>query len=89
MFTRFRATPSRLQVGLIETRRTAGRVRHEHVAALGSAELPLPGVEKRRKVGDRAALIDQLWSAIEAIGRRGNGGFRRFSPTPGRPGEVG
>jgi hypothetical protein len=27
----------------------------------------LPGVEKRRKVGDRQALIDQLWSAIEAL----------------------
>ena len=27
----------------------------------------LPGVEKRRKVGDRAALIDQLWSAIEML----------------------
>ena len=27
----------------------------------------LPGVEKRRKVGDRAALIDQLWPAIEAL----------------------
>ena len=27
----------------------------------------LPGVEKRNKVGDRAALIDQLWSAIEAL----------------------
>src|ERR1700752_141252 len=26
----------------------------------------LPGVEKRKKLGDRAALIDQLWSAIEA-----------------------
>jgi hypothetical protein len=25
----------------------------------------LPGVEKRRKIGDRRALIDQLWSAIE------------------------
>src|ERR1700732_717538 len=25
----------------------------------------LPGVEKRKKVGDRDALIDQLWSAIE------------------------
>jgi hypothetical protein len=25
------------------------------------------GVEKRRKVGDRGALIDQLWSAIEAL----------------------
>jgi hypothetical protein len=27
----------------------------------------LPGVDKRRKVGDREALIDQLWSAIEAL----------------------
>jgi Protein of unknown function (DUF3489) len=27
----------------------------------------LPGVEKRRTVGDRGALIDQLWSAIEAL----------------------
>ena len=27
----------------------------------------LPDVEKRKKVGDREALIDQLWSAIEAF----------------------
>src|ERR1700757_1129785 len=27
----------------------------------------LPGVEKRKKLGDRAALIDQLWPAIEAL----------------------
>ena len=27
----------------------------------------LPGVEKRRKIGDRGMLIDQLWSAIEAL----------------------
>jgi hypothetical protein len=27
----------------------------------------LPGVEKRRKVGDRDELIDQLWSAIELL----------------------
>jgi hypothetical protein len=27
----------------------------------------LPGVEKRRKVGDRAALIDQLWPAVEDL----------------------
>src|SRR6185369_13319982 len=25
----------------------------------------LPGVEKRKKVGDRDALVDQLWSALE------------------------
>jgi len=43
-----------------------------HAAPLGGKRLlalwnALPGVEKRRKVGDRAALIDQLWSAIEAL----------------------
>jgi predicted transcriptional regulator len=27
----------------------------------------LPSVEKRRKIGDRKALIDQLWSAIELL----------------------
>src|ERR1700746_1866159 len=27
----------------------------------------LPGVEKRKKLGDRAALIDELWSAIEGL----------------------
>src|SRR6201997_5270134 len=42
-----------------------------HAAPLSGKRLlalwnALPGVEKRRKVGDRAALIDQLWSAIEA-----------------------
>jgi hypothetical protein len=43
-----------------------------HVAPLSGKRLltlwnALPGVEKRRKVGDRGALIDQLWSAIEAL----------------------
>jgi hypothetical protein len=42
-----------------------------HAAALNGKRLlalwnALPGVEKR-KVGDREALIDQLWSAIEAL----------------------
>ena len=27
----------------------------------------LPGAEKRRKIGDREALIDELWLAIEAL----------------------
>jgi len=27
----------------------------------------LPRVEKRKKLGDRRALIDHLWSAIEAL----------------------
>src|SRR5215467_4685643 len=43
-----------------------------HAAPLSGKRLlalwnALPGVEKRRKVGDRGALSDQLWSAIEAL----------------------
>ncbi len=42
----------------------AARLSGKRLLALWNA---LPDVEKRRKVGDRAALIDQLWSAIEAL----------------------
>ena len=43
-----------------------------HAAPLSAKRLlalwnALPGVEKRKKVGDRDALIDQVWSAIEAL----------------------
>jgi len=43
-----------------------------HAAPLSGKRLlalwnALPGVPKRRKVGDRDALIDQLWSAIEML----------------------
>jgi Protein of unknown function (DUF3489) len=43
-----------------------------HAAPLSGKRLlalwnALPGIEKRKKVGDRTALIDQLWSAIEAL----------------------
>src|ERR1700676_3738807 len=43
-----------------------------HAAQLSGKRLlalwnALPDVERRRKVGDRGALIDQLWSAIEAL----------------------
>jgi hypothetical protein len=43
-----------------------------HAAPLSGKRLlalwkALPGVEKRRKVGDREALIDELWVAIEAL----------------------
>ena len=43
-----------------------------HAAPLSGKRLlalwnALPGVEKRKKVGDRETLIDELWSAIEAL----------------------
>ena len=43
-----------------------------HAAPLSGKRLlalwnALPGVEKRRKVGDRGALIDRLWPTIEDL----------------------
>jgi hypothetical protein len=42
----------------------AARLSGKRLLALWNA---LPDVEKRRNVGDRGALIDQLWLAIEAL----------------------
>jgi uncharacterized protein DUF3489 len=42
----------------------AARLSGKRLLALWNA---LPSVEKRRTVGDRDTLIDQLWSAIEAL----------------------
>jgi len=42
----------------------AVRLSGKRLLALWNA---LPGVEKRRKVGDRETLMDQLWSAIEDL----------------------
>jgi hypothetical protein len=42
----------------------SARLSGKQLLALWNA---LPGVEKRRKVGDRDALIDHLWSAIEML----------------------
>src|ERR1700726_1817118 len=43
-----------------------------HAAPLSGKRLlalwnALPGVDKRRKVGDRGGLLDQLWAAIELL----------------------
>ena len=43
-----------------------------HAAPLSGKRLlalwnALPGIERRKKVGDRDALVDQLWSAIEML----------------------
>ena len=42
----------------------AARLSGKRLLAMWNA---LPGVDKRRKVGDRETLVDQLWSAIEAL----------------------
>jgi hypothetical protein len=60
MFARFRQTPHRLQVSIIETHRVDGRVRHEHIASLGSIATP-PSVADRvafwQRVHDRLAKL--------------------------------
>jgi hypothetical protein len=63
MFVRFRETPRRLQASLSETRREGGKVRHEHVASLGSAPLsPSPA--------DRIAFWTKLHQRLDALGNR-------------------
>ena len=78
MFVRFRQTRTRLQVSLIQTRRIDGRVRHEHIAGLGSVETPLSVAdrllfwrrlhERLAKLGNRidAALQDKILGEIHA-----------------------
>src|SRR5262249_58499298 len=40
MLVHFRETPYGLAMSLVETRRENGKVRHEHIASLGSIETP-------------------------------------------------
>src|SRR5208282_5240540 len=70
------------QDGITLCRQTPAAVNEGEIAVASVAELraaplsgkrllalwnALPGIEKRKKVGDRNALIDQLWSAIEML----------------------
>ncbi len=65
MFVRFRETSRSLQCTLIETRRADGKVRHEHIASLGTVPVP-------PSVADRVAF----WAALhQRLGRLSN----RFS----------
>ena len=60
---RFRQRETRLQVSLVETRRVDGRVQHEHVASLGSIEVP-PSVE------DRIAFWKRLHERLAKLSNR-------------------
>jgi hypothetical protein len=48
MLVHFRETPYGLVMSLVETRRENGRVRHEHVASLGSIEIPPSAIAASR-----------------------------------------
>jgi len=63
-----REAPAKVNEGEI----AVASIEELHTAPLSGKRLlalwnALPGVEKRRKVGDREALIDELWAAIETL----------------------
>jgi hypothetical protein len=63
MFARFRQTARRLQVSIVETRREDGKVRHEHVAGLGS--IPVP-----QTIADRIMFWAQLQPTLARLANR-------------------
>jgi hypothetical protein len=65
MFVRFRVTRRRLQVSLVETRRDGGKVRHEHIAGLGS--LPV-----QPSIADRIEFWAQLPQIFGRLANRLN-----------------
>jgi ribosomal protein L7/L12 len=72
MFVRFRQTKCRLQVSLIETRRIDGRVRHEHIASLGSVPAP-PSLQDRMTFWQRlheqlSRLANRVTDAAKVLG---------------------
>jgi hypothetical protein len=63
MFVRFRSTARRLQASLIVTRRSEGKVHHEHVAGLGTVPVaPSPA--------DRIAFWTKLHQRLDALSNR-------------------
>lgn len=63
MFVRFRAGRRRLALSLVETKRVDGRVRHEHVATLGSIDAP-------ETIRSRITFWAQLHGRLTALGNR-------------------
>jgi hypothetical protein len=85
MFTRFRETATRLQVSLIETRRVDGKVRHEHVASLGSISLSLTPFDRFEFWRELHAKLARLSNRIDAATHArilGNVHERVPMPTP-------
>jgi hypothetical protein len=63
MFVRFRQSKLRLQLSLVETRRSNGKVRHEHVAGLGAVPIP-------PSVADRIAFWTRLHERLARLANR-------------------
>jgi hypothetical protein len=63
MFVRFRHFSHRLHVSLVETHREDGRVRHHHVASLGS-------IVTDPTVADRVAFWQRVIERLKTLGNR-------------------
>ena len=60
MFVRFRQTVRMLQASLVETRRSDGKVRHEHIGAIGSIRLTMSIADRQAfwlKATERLARV--------------------------------
>jgi hypothetical protein len=63
MFVRFRHVGERLQVSVVAARRVGGKVRHEHVASLGSVPVP-------QSVEDRLMFWQELHERLAKLTNR-------------------
>jgi hypothetical protein len=63
MFVRFRKTPRRLQVSILEAHRAGGKVASEHIASLGSIAVPM-------SVGGRQLFWANLWDRLTNLSNR-------------------
>src|SRR5262249_21830089 len=66
MIVHFRETPYGLAMSLVQTRRENGKVRHEHVASLGSIETPpsvAAPIEFWRELDERLAQLSNRLDA--------------------------
>jgi hypothetical protein len=63
MFVRFRQQVARLQVSVVENRRISGKVRHEHIGALGSVDAAV-------SIRERLKFWAQLPERLTRLGNR-------------------
>jgi hypothetical protein len=63
MFVRFRQTKARPQASLIRSHRVDGKVRHEHVALLGTVDAP-------PSVAERLVFWQRLHERMARLGNR-------------------
>jgi len=63
MFVRFRKSARRLDLNVVETRRHGPKVRHEHIASLGSCPV-------EPSIADRIALWRRLFDRLDKLSNR-------------------